>query len=76
MFEYNYIPFPSHRYSLSAVGIKFRENGKEFLSRQDANECMYKVIDKNGLTVRKVWHDNHDVTFVCNNNVSFFVHRV
>lgn len=76
MFEYNYIPFPSHRYSLAATGIKFRENGKEFFSRQDANDYMYKVISKNGLTVRKVWHDNHDVTFVCNNDVSFFVHRV
>lgn len=74
MFDYAFIPLQEHRYTLAATGVKFHD--KVFASRQEANTYMYKTLRRRGLSVRKVWHDHHDVTYVCDNNVSFYIQRV
>lgn len=63
-----------HKYTLCAVGIKYR--GKEFSTRQEANDEMYKLISKNHLHIEEIWDDNHDKTYLCNNNVNFYIQRV
>ena len=48
---------------------------KIYCSRQEANEEMYKIIKKYNLRVLKVYEDNHDKTYVCDNDVVFYIHR-
>jgi hypothetical protein len=72
---YNYF---RHSYSLAVVGLKHGLFGlnKVFYSRQEANEYMYKLCQKHGLKIEKIWDDNHDKTYHCNKGVSFYIHRV
>lgn len=74
MIDFGFFPVREHGYTLAASGVKFHD--RVFSSRQEANACMYKALRRRGLTVRKVWHDHHDVTYVCDNNVAFYVQRV
>ena len=62
-----------HYYTFAATGIKVRE--RTFVSRELANNHMYKVMDKYGLHIEKVWNDNHDKTYLCNNGVRFYIQR-
>jgi len=66
--------FAKHYYTLACSGMKM--HCKEFSSREQAKEYMYKLIDKHGLTLKDKWKDNHDVTYVCDNNVKFYIQRV
>ena len=54
-----------HNYSCTVIGLSKRHN-KIFLTRQAANEYMYKLCYKYGLTVKEVWDDNHDKTYRSN----------
>ena len=63
-----------HYYTFACTGTKIAS--KEFPSRESANEYMYKQCYKNGLQIKEVWKDNHDVTFICNNGVRFYIQRV
>ena len=63
-----------HYYTFACTGLKLHE--RNFTSRQCANEYMYNQCAKHGLKVEEVWKDNHDVTFVCNNGVKFYIQRV
>lgn len=63
-----------HKYSVACTGMKFKE--KLFGTRQMANEYLYEQCSKKGLRIEEVWKDHHDVTFICNNNVRFYVQRV
>lgn len=65
--------YPEHRYSLAATGIKFRY--RDFASRQAANEYMYKEMNKRGLKVEKIYDDKHCKTYICQNNIRFYVNR-
>ena len=62
-----------HRYSFAASGLKMKD--KIYCSRQEANEEMYRIIKKYNLRVLKVYEDNHDKTYVCDNGVVFYIHR-
>ena len=64
-----------HYYTFACTGLKGVAS-RDFSSRQSANEYMYKQCEKHGLKVKDVWKDHHDVTFVCNNNVKFYIQRV
>lgn len=64
----------SHRYSFAASGIKVRE--KEFLTREAANKQMYKVMKKYGLRILNTYDDKHDKTYICDNNIRFYIQRV
>lgn len=62
-----------HVYSLAATGIKMRE--QTFEARHLAEKQMYKMIGKMGLRIVKVYDDKHDKTYICNNNVRFYITR-
>lgn len=64
----------SHRYTLASIGLKFRS--EEFTSRQAAEQRMYKVMNKHHLHVENIWNDGHYKTYLCNNNVRFFINRI
>ena len=72
MFTLNYIN--PHNYSCTVIGLSKRHN-KIFLTRQAANEYMYKLCYKYGLTVKEVWDDNHDKTYHCTKGVTFYIQR-
>lgn len=46
-----------------------------FSSRQAANEYMYDLCSKFGLHIVKIWDDNHDKTYICDNGVTFYIQR-
>ena len=64
-----------HAYTFACQGLS-KVKSKLFVSRQDANNYMYKICSKYGVTIKEVWHDHHDITFVGTNGVKFFIHRI
>lgn len=66
--------YTTHYYTLACTGMKMHD--KEFSTREQANAYMYKLLRKKGLYIKDTWKDNHDVTYVCNNNVKFYIQRV
>ena len=66
--------YTKHYYTFACSGMKM--SCKEFTSREQAKEYMYRIIDKLGLTLLDKWKDNHDVTYVCNNGIKFYIQRV
>lgn len=64
-----------HVYSFASVGFK-KNYDKVFCSRQAANEYMYKICEKKGLRIKKVWDDKHDKTYICDNGITFYIQRV
>ena len=65
----------AHNYSFAVVGLSKRHN-KVFPTRYAANTYMYKLCNKYGLAIEKVWDDNHDKTYHCTKGVTFYIHRV
>ena len=63
----------SHNYSLEVTGLKVKS--KVFSTREEANQMMYKIMAKYHLTLQKVFDDNHDKTYVCDNGVRFYIQR-
>lgn len=68
------IPQTEHQYSFAVTGLKVKS--RAFNSRQSANEYMYKVCSKHKLNIVKVYDDKHFKTYICNNDVRFYIHRV
>lgn len=66
--------YKKHYYTLACTGMNVHE--KEFPSRELANEYMYRLLSKKGLSIKEKWKDNHDITYICNNNVRFYIQRV
>ena len=66
--------YSEHSYTLVSTGLG-KNIDKVFSSRESANKKMYKLIGKNHLTVNEIYDDNHDKTYKCSNNVTFFVQR-
>jgi hypothetical protein len=62
-----------NHYTFACDGIKVQE--KEFSSRQEANKYMYRVMAKYGLNLVEVYNDKHHKTYICNNNIKFFIQR-
>ena len=71
---FDYLKLGEHIYSLAATGIKFRD--KEFYSRQAAEREMYDFMKKHGLRVEKIYDDKHYKTYICQNNIRFYINRV
>ena len=63
-----------HLYTLASTGYKMRS--KTFLSRQEARNEMYRIMDKKGMHVIKKYDDNHFKTYICDNNVTFYINRI
>ena len=64
----------NHNYSLAVTGLKVKS--KVFSTREDANQMMYKIMAEYHLTLQKVFDDNHDKTYVCDNGVRFYIQRI
>ena len=68
------LPFMAHTYTLAATGpIKMRT--KRFSSRNEANKAMYKALKRNHLHIKEVYDDNHFKTYICEDNIHFYVNR-
>lgn len=63
-----------HSYSFAVTGLK--EKSKVFSTRDLANEYMYRMCRKYGLNIVKKYEDNHDITYICDNGVRFYIQRV
>ena len=63
-----------HYYTLVLSGAK-KKVSKLFKSRDAANNCMYELIGKLGLSIEKVYDDKHDKTYICNNGAEFHINR-
>jgi len=74
MFSLQGIPCSKHTYCLAATGLKMRS--RDFTSRERANQAMYDVMSKNGLTLQEVYDDKHFKTYICDKGVRFYVSRV
>ena len=63
-----------HLYTLVLLGAK-KKVSKLFKSRYAANNVMYKLMGKLGLSIEKVYDDKHDKTYICNNGAEFHINR-
>ena len=63
-----------HCYSLGATGIKIRRN-EGFISRVAAEHAMHLLMAKYGLHIENVYEDKHFKTYLCNNDVRFYINR-
>ena len=70
MFDYYF----SNTYVLNATGIKMRE--KRFGSREAANQAMYKYMAKYHITLKEIYDDKHNKTYVCDNGIRFYIQRL
>lgn len=70
MFDYYF----SNTYILNATGIKMHE--KKFSSREAANQAMYKYMAKHNITLKEIYDDKHNKTYVCDNGVRFYIQRL
>lgn len=64
----------NHLYTLAATGIKLRS--REFNHRRDAEDVMYRVIGKKNLRIIERYDDKHFKTYVCENDIKFYINRV
>ena len=70
MFDYYF----SNTYVLNATGIKMRE--KRFGSREAANQAMYQYMAKHHITLKEIYDDKHNKTYVCDNGIRFYIQRL
>lgn len=64
-----------HSYSLVLLGAG-KVVSKTFNSRHAANQAMYRLMGKHNLTLKKVYDDNHDKTYICNEGAEFHINRI
>lgn len=60
----------THSYTLVAEGKK--KFDKIFLTRSEATKKMYELVNGLNLKIEKVWEDRHDITYICNDNITRF----
>lgn len=65
---------PQHRYSFASIGLG--EKDETFTTRPAAERHMYDLCDKHKLSIREVYDDKHDKTYICNKGVSFYIQRM
>ena len=66
--------FNGRHYTFACSGIKGVKE-REFASRHQANQYMYDLLAKYRLKVVKVYDDKHHKTYICNNDVRFYIQR-
>ena len=65
-----------HQYSFVLSTNRATLKSLTFTNRNAAMEEMYKDMQKYGLTLNKVWDDNHDKTYICNDGYEFHINRI
>ena len=71
---FDYFNWGKHVYTLAATGIKFKS--REYASRQSAEHDIYEYIDNHGLKIQEVYDDKHFKTYICQDNVRFYINRM
>lgn len=66
--------YGEHRYTLASTGLRIKD--EEFTSRQQAEHEMHKIMKKHNLHIEEVYDDKHFKTYLCNNNVRFYINRI
>lgn len=69
-----FVSVSKHRYSFAATGLKVRS--REFSTRQAALDHLYKICAKHGLVIKKIYDDKHFKTYICNDGIRFYIHRI
>ena len=49
---------------------------KRFGSREAANQAMYKYMAKHHITLKEIYDDKHNKTYVCDNGIRFYIQRL
>lgn len=62
---------PSYSFAVTGLKVKSRTFSSEFQAKQ----YMYEIISKNNLSINKVYDDGPYKTFVCTNDVRFYIQR-
>lgn len=66
--------FGDSTYVLAATGIKFKD--KSFLSKQQAEEYLFKVIGKKDLYIEEIYDDADCKTYKCPHNIRFYISKL
>lgn len=64
-----------HQYTLASTGLG-KNIDKIFFSREEAKRKMYRLCAKHQLQIVEVYDDKHQKTYICNNGVRFYIHRM
>jgi len=68
--------YAKHTYSLEGVGVKRdRSFNRVYFTRENAEKEMYRLMKKYSTHAVKVYEDNHDKTYVCDNGATFYICR-
>lgn len=62
-----------YHYTFACTGLKVKE--RDFATRQAANKYMYDVCAKHGIRIVKIYDDKHNKTYICDNDVRFYIQR-
>lgn len=46
-----------------------------FCSRREAEQAMYALLRKRHTSIRKVYEDHHDKTYICDNGLQIHINR-
>ena len=65
-----------HQYTLTSTGLGRKDLDRVYGSREAATKIMYSTCAKFGLHIVEVYDDKHDKTYICNNGVRFYIHRM
>ena len=66
--------FSGQHYTFACTGLKGVKE-RIFASRDSANKYMYDLLAKYRLKVIKVYNDKHHKTYICNNDIAFYIQR-
>lgn len=64
-----------HTYSLSGVGTP-KKVDRVFSSRENAMKEMYRLCNRYGMYIVKVYDDNHDKSYFTNTGAEFHINRL
>lgn len=65
--------FGNHFYTLTATGLNFRTH--RYNNREEATQAMYDIMSRKSLDLKEVYDDKHYKTYVCSDNVRFYINR-
>ena len=67
--------YNGHQYTMVLIGAG-KVVSKTFSTREAANQAMYKLMGKHGLSLEEVYNDRHDKTYICNKGAEFHINRI
>ncbi|MBE6133143.1 MAG: hypothetical protein E7178_00545 [Erysipelotrichaceae bacterium] len=69
--------YAKHTYALDGVGVKRDRSFKKiYFTRENAEKEMYRLMNKYSTRAVKIYEDNHDKTYICDNGATFYITRL